>query len=263
MEFQVWSVYVCVFFSCVSCQAILFIHTHYSSLQMGRGEQARICVSGGRCGQASGLLAHRCGCASHLRKHHHQEQGKMQTLLSYTNSATHTHTHSHTQVARMHLHKHTHTRLNSYRFLQVLRLRLLSEVQASSCKCQRSKTTGSLMVIMPKVDARDNEVTIRGDKRHRETVARDRGGAGDKGSTKGLSGKGEEGEGRVKYKEGKGMSLQEQLLLEAQTLSNISISEQLRNIVPRKVDVVEKGVDGVWVSDTEGGENLKWITELD
>lgn len=35
--------------------------------------------------------------------------------------------------------------------LQVLRLRLPAEVKVSESKCQRSKTTGSLMIIMPKV----------------------------------------------------------------------------------------------------------------
>lgn len=34
---------------------------------------------------------------------------------------------------------------------QLLRLRLPAEVQTDASKCQRSKTTGSLMIIMPKV----------------------------------------------------------------------------------------------------------------
>lgn len=46
---------------------------------------------------------------------------------------------------------------------KVLRLRLPAEVKVSDSKCQRSKVTGSLMVIMPKVNPKENAVTIRGD----------------------------------------------------------------------------------------------------
>ncbi len=41
---------------------------------------------------------------------------------------------------------------------KVLRLRLPAEVKVSESKCQRSKVSGSLMVIMPKVNARENDL---------------------------------------------------------------------------------------------------------
>eukprot|EP01031_Cornospumella_fuschlensis_P027549 gene27548-33275_t len=150
---------------------------------------------------------------------------------------------------------------------KLLRLRLPCEVQASSGRCQRSKTTGALMVIMPKVNAKDNEVTIRGDKRHREANAKSTVATAGKGGAR-SGGKTGDSDGRVKYKEGKGMSLQEQLLLEAQASSSPSISEQLRNIVPRKeTEIVEKEMEKghgvVGVREIEEEENTKWITELD
>eukprot|EP01038_Epipyxis_sp_PR26KG_P004178 gene4178-5946_t len=45
---------------------------------------------------------------------------------------------------------------------KVLRLRLPAEVSVATSKCQRSKTTGNLLVIMPKVDPTENAITIRG-----------------------------------------------------------------------------------------------------
>lgn len=46
---------------------------------------------------------------------------------------------------------------------KLLRLRLPAEVSVAGSKCQRSKSTGALLVIMPKTDPRANAVTIRGD----------------------------------------------------------------------------------------------------
>jgi len=56
---------------------------------------------------------------------------------------------------------------------KVLRLRLPAEVKSSEAKCQRSKTTGSLLIIMPKVDPKENSLTIRGDVRAREKTTED------------------------------------------------------------------------------------------
>lgn len=48
---------------------------------------------------------------------------------------------------------------------KTLRLRLPAEVRSESSKCQRSKVTGSLMITMPKLNPKENAVTIRGDKK--------------------------------------------------------------------------------------------------
>lgn len=46
---------------------------------------------------------------------------------------------------------------------KLLRLRLPAEVKVSESKCQRSKVSGSLMIIMPKVNPKENAITVRGD----------------------------------------------------------------------------------------------------
>ena len=48
---------------------------------------------------------------------------------------------------------------------KVLRLRLPAEVKSTESKCQRSKTTGSLLVIMPKLNPKENAVTLRVNKK--------------------------------------------------------------------------------------------------
>lgn len=53
----------------------------------------------------------------------------------------------------------------------MLRLRTPAEVKAGESKCQRSKTTGSLLVIMPKVNPRENAISIRADTKARSSAA--------------------------------------------------------------------------------------------
>lgn len=50
----------------------------------------------------------------------------------------------------------------------MLRLRLPAEVKVSESKCQRSKTNGSLLIIMPKVNSKENSISLRGDQRARD-----------------------------------------------------------------------------------------------
>ena len=56
---------------------------------------------------------------------------------------------------------------------KILRLRLPAEVKVSESKCQRSKTAGSLQVIMPKVNPKENAVTIKGDIRYKSLTSKD------------------------------------------------------------------------------------------
>ena len=49
---------------------------------------------------------------------------------------------------------------------KLLRLRHPAEVKASEATCQRSKATGHLLVIMPKLNSKENIVTSRGNVRH-------------------------------------------------------------------------------------------------
>lgn len=89
---------------------------------------------------------------------------------------------------------------------KVLRLRLPAEVRVSDSKCQRSKTTGSLVLIMPKVNPKENAVTIRGDlKAKQESTPR----AGTGSTGKGTNNKGGAG---TKPKK---LSLQEQMIQDA------------------------------------------------
>ena len=47
----------------------------------------------------------------------------------------------------------------------MLRLRLPAEVKVSESKCQRSKTNGALLIVMPKVNPKENAISIRGDQK--------------------------------------------------------------------------------------------------
>lgn len=102
---------------------------------------------------------------------------------------------------------------------KVLRLRLPAEVLAGQSKCQRSKTTGALLVIMPKVNPKENAITIRGDIKERQKT----GGAGvttvfKTGGTSSV-GKKTSGSSSTTIKPKK-LSLQEQMMLEAAASAN-------------------------------------------
>lgn len=97
---------------------------------------------------------------------------------------------------------------------QVLRLRLPAEVKVSESKCQRSKTNGSLLIIMPKVNAKENAISLRGDQRARDSqiptlskpvpASKTTGGAGLSSANRTVT-------------KPKKLSLAEQILLEAQS----------------------------------------------
>lgn len=133
---------------------------------------------------------------------------------------------------------------------KVLRLRLPAEVLAGQSKCQRSKSTGALLVIMPKANAKENEVTIRGDIRHRQqqtatmpTVT----------SMKQQAKKKVEDANRTRIKSTKTLSLQEQMMQEA------SMQEQLASIVkqaPQPVLVEER-------AEPASSKKMVSIEELD
>jgi hypothetical protein len=94
---------------------------------------------------------------------------------------------------------------------QLLRLRLPAEVKVSESRCQRSKTTGSLLVIMPKVDPKENAVTIRGDLKAK---ARQTSTSSSTSSTSSSS--------RTTIIRPKKLSLQEQMLADAMQSAEIS-----------------------------------------
>jgi hypothetical protein len=52
----------------------------------------------------------------------------------------------------------------------MLRLRTPAEIKVSESKCQRSKTTGSLLVVMPKVNPRENAISIRAEGKTRASA---------------------------------------------------------------------------------------------
>jgi protein TilB len=118
---------------------------------------------------------------------------------------------------------------------KVLRLRLPAEVKVAESKCQRSKTTGSLQVIMPKVNAKENAITVRGDIRYRNLQTKDDPNkdaiASTENNTQSKSG--------VVFRKIKKLSMQEQLLAEAQALdipssSSSSLAVDIKNIVKHR-----------------------------
>lgn len=104
---------------------------------------------------------------------------------------------------------------------KVLRLKLPAEVKAAESRCERSKVTGSLMVIMPKLNSKENAVTVRGDKKERERKAADlerkrQELLSKKATIGGKIGSGSaSGGGRTKFKGKKPLSIQEQMLAAA------------------------------------------------
>lgn len=91
---------------------------------------------------------------------------------------------------------------------KLLRLRLPAEVRASDSKCQRSKTTGWLHVIMPKLNPNETAVTIRADLKAKK------GGAVDVAGTSKAA-----VEGRVKIKATSAKSIHDQMVEEARKAS--------------------------------------------
>lgn len=116
-----------------------------------------------------------------------------------------------------------------------LRLRIPAEVKVSESKCQRSKTTGSLLIIMPKVNAKENDITIRGDIKARnndtsnrstesQTVFKTRG----SGVITPLNGakKAEPLNAQKVTRKPKVLSMQEQMLLDANNAIGIRNNDQ-------------------------------------
>ncbi len=91
---------------------------------------------------------------------------------------------------------------------KLLRLRLPAEVRASDSKCQRSKTTGWLHVIMPKLNPNETAVTIRSDLKAKK------GGAAEVAGTSKAA-----VEGRVKIKATSAKSIHDQMVEEARKAS--------------------------------------------
>lgn len=114
---------------------------------------------------------------------------------------------------------------------KLLRLKIPVEVKSSECTCQRSKTTGSLLVIMPKVNPKENAVTVRVDTKakSRETVT---------SSTNSNN-------SRVKIKsKSAAASIQDQMLQDAMSanqpsLSNEAVGNSMVNQVSNIVKVKE------------------------
>jgi len=100
---------------------------------------------------------------------------------------------------------------------KLLRLRLPAEVRSEEAKCQRSKVTGSLTVVMPKLNTKENAISMRADQR-----AKDREKEKEKEKevprAKPKSGSASGG-GRTTYKGKSGPSLQELMMMEAQGTS--------------------------------------------
>jgi hypothetical protein len=82
-------------------------------------------------------------------------------------------------------------------------------VKVSESKCQRAKVNGALLIIMPKVDPKENAISLRGDQRAKGTVGKATSGSA------GAAGSAASAAGRTVVKPKK-LSLQEQIMLEAQ-----------------------------------------------
>lgn len=135
---------------------------------------------------------------------------------------------------------------------KLLRLRLPAEVKSGDSRCERSKVTGSLMVIMPKLNPKENAVTIRGDIKHRQgkTVKeeeqereKERKERMRKKNVAKVSGSATGG-GRTTFKSKKGPSLQEQLLAAASASSNNSGEDNGSNSVFEGVEKLSLMGDG-------------------
>jgi protein TilB len=111
---------------------------------------------------------------------------------------------------------------------KLLRLRLPAEIKVAESKCQRSKTTGSLQVIMPKVNPKENAITVRGDIRYKNLQTKD--------SPNNVTENNSQTKSTV-FRKAKKLSMQEQLLAEAQALEGeftSSMTVDIKNIVKHK-----------------------------
>ena len=138
---------------------------------------------------------------------------------------------------------------------KLLRLRLPAEVKSGDSRCERSKVTGSLMVIMPKLNPKENAVTIRGDIKNRQGKTakeqeqereRERRERMRKKNVATVSGSATAG-GRTNFKAKKGPSLQEQLLAAASASSSISGSGESDT-----TSSVFNGVEKLTLNDSVG-----------
>lgn len=147
---------------------------------------------------------------------------------------------------------------------KVLRLRLPAEVKVTESKCQRSKTTGSLQVIMPKVNPKENAITIRGDVRYKNLTSKD-----DSNKTIFISTDTSiQDKTRTIVRKPKQLSMQEQLLAEAQAIRNSSLEissssssnvVNIQNIVKHK----ESNESSLLINiENNNGIKNKKITEI-
>lgn len=167
---------------------------------------------------------------------------------------------------------------------KLLRLHLPAEVQAGATKCQRSKTTGSLVLTMPKLNSRETTIFSKVDeqkKLHDKTASKTRGTATKKNTT---------------IRKPKKLSMQEQMLADAAAAkakaegnscnnssnkldletsdhrSSSGMSVDIRNIVPKSlhresdISLDSLGIHSAEnvLPNTEGGnENKSLIHEID
>jgi hypothetical protein len=120
---------------------------------------------------------------------------------------------------------------------KLLRLHLPAEVKSGETKCQRSKTTGSLVLTMPKLNSRETTIFSKVDaqkKLHDKTASKTRGSAAKQNTT---------------IRKPKKLSMQEQMLADAAAAAGSGSSllaggggantVDIRNIVPQKAAAVD------------------------
>lgn len=129
---------------------------------------------------------------------------------------------------------------------KILRLRLPAEVKAGESKCQRSKTTGSLLVTMPKVNPRENAVTLRGNARAAAATAS----GGSSGSAGGGGARGAQGNGKpggsvsaARTPAPKKLSLQDQMLEAAIASQNQSLRDSSLGVAGSGAGASSRAVD--------------------
>lgn len=163
---------------------------------------------------------------------------------------------------------------------KVLRLRLPSEVQVSTSRCQRSKTIGHLSVIMPKVNPREPALTVKVDpKQLRANANQSRQASSSSSSASASSAASSTANSRVKYtNKAKAPSIHELMMQEAASAGAIStdngglldaqVGQQstkavdVANIIPQKnQDSTVEVLPPTPPPSTIGGTSL--ITELD
>lgn len=129
---------------------------------------------------------------------------------------------------------------------KTLRLRLPAEVKVSESKCQRSKTTGSLSIVMPKVNPKENAISIRGDVKSKQKQSG--GGVSVFNRASSISASGNRTTTIISRTGTKKLSLQEQMMLEASgqatpnTAASTTTAVDVKNIVRPSI-VTEDLVD--------------------